>query len=427
MIRKKLTEGQFRAILGSACAIVLIVVMVNVIFPGDAKSESFGKETLGAAEEQTQGPEPTDRETGESDPIAEPAPTGEATDEITWTIGDVFAIQVDHRDILYLATEAEADAVLAGLLARYVTHGAEIIEHAFAERVEVVKKHMTEPTVIFPILEGIAYIATGSTQPKTYAIQSGDSLWDVAIAHGISPYALQEMNPGLNPTRLSIGQEIVLYETQPFLNVQTKEVVTATERIAFHTHYEDTDSLYRGQTQITSAGSHGSKEVVTEIIKENGKVIAANVLSEVILHEPVAQFALRGVMALPVYTGSGSGSLTRPLEHLEVSSAFGSSGRRGHTGVDLRAPKGTPIMAAAGGVVIAASYAGSYGNLIKISHGAGLETWYSHCDTMSVSIGEEVAQGQIIATVGNTGNARGYHLHFEVRRNGAAVNPMHYL
>ncbi|MDD4122586.1 MAG: M23 family metallopeptidase, partial [Eubacteriales bacterium] len=108
-------------------------------------------------------------------------------------------------------------------------------------------------------------------------------------------------------------------------------------------------------------------------------------------------------------------------------SAYGSRGGGRHTGVDLRNPKGTPIKAADDGVVTFASYSGSYGNIVKLSHGNGLQTWYAHCDTMSVSIGQVVNKGETIATVGITGRATGYHLHFEVRKNGVPQNPMNYL
>jgi murein DD-endopeptidase MepM/ murein hydrolase activator NlpD len=84
-------------------------------------------------------------------------------------------------------------------------------------------------------------------------------------------------------------------------------------------------------------------------------------------------------------------------------------------------------MAADDGVVIAVANHGSPGKMIKLSHGNGLETWYEHCDTILVSIGQVVRKGEAIGTVGATGNATGYHLHFEVRKNGVPQNPMNYL
>lgn len=98
-----------------------------------------------------------------------------------------------------------------------------------------------------------------------------------------------------------------------------------------------------------------------------------------------------------------------------------------HTGLDIAASIGTPIKVVADGKVISAEYSGSYGNLVKVDHGNGVETWYAHTKKMYVKVGQEVKAGDIIATVGNTGNSTGPHLHIEVRINGQHVNPQKYL
>lgn len=113
-----------------------------------------------------------------------------------------------------------------------------------------------------------------------------------------------------------------------------------------------------------------------------------------------------------------------------ITSRFGaiSSVRTGsHTGLDIAAPSGTAIKAAAGGTVTYSGYQGSLGNLIIISHGNGVQTYYGHCSALLASVGETVSQGQVIARVGSTGNSTGYHLHIEVRVNGVAYNPQNYV
>ena len=107
-----------------------------------------------------------------------------------------------------------------------------------------------------------------------------------------------------------------------------------------------------------------------------------------------------------------------------VSSSIRSSR---HTGLDIAAQKGTPIKAIAEGTVIFASTSGSYGNLVKIDHGNGIESWYGHTSKMYVTIGQKVNAGDIIAAVGSTGNSTGPHLHLEIRINGQHVNPQNYL
>ncbi|MBP9921091.1 MAG: peptidoglycan DD-metalloendopeptidase family protein [Proteiniclasticum sp.] len=101
--------------------------------------------------------------------------------------------------------------------------------------------------------------------------------------------------------------------------------------------------------------------------------------------------------------------------------------RRMHTGIDIANSSGTNIAASQNGKVISAGYKGTYGNLVVIKHGNGMETAYAHLSRISVSVGDVVTQGQSIGKMGSTGGSTGSHLHFEIRKNGTAVNPMNYL
>lgn len=98
-----------------------------------------------------------------------------------------------------------------------------------------------------------------------------------------------------------------------------------------------------------------------------------------------------------------------------------------HEGLDFMAEVGTPIYAAAGGIVAQAESTPDYGNIIKVDHGSGLETRYAHISRLLVKTGDRVEKGQLIAEVGSTGRSTGAHLHFEVRLNGVALDPRKYL
>lgn len=130
-------------------------------------------------------------------------------------------------------------------------------------------------------------------------------------------------------------------------------------------------------------------------------------------------------------SGNISGiSLSNPLRVSPlITSRFGESGSRRwvHTGVDLATSMGTPIYPIASGTVTFAGWQGSYGNLIMIDHGDGIQSWYGHCNEIYVSEGEEVGVDTCIGAVGSTGNSTGPHLHLEIRVNGEAVNPQNYL
>ncbi|MCC6335712.1 MAG: M23 family metallopeptidase [Myxococcales bacterium] len=112
-----------------------------------------------------------------------------------------------------------------------------------------------------------------------------------------------------------------------------------------------------------------------------------------------------------------------------VTSSFGTrvdpfTGQpRAHTGVDLAAPAGTPILAAQAGVVVFAGPRGGYGNAVEVSHPDGTTSLYAHADTVRVQRGQQVHAGEVIATVGSTGRSTGNHLHFEVRVMGRPVDP----
>ena len=98
-----------------------------------------------------------------------------------------------------------------------------------------------------------------------------------------------------------------------------------------------------------------------------------------------------------------------------------------HTGLDIAAAKGTPIKAAASGTVVFSGTKGSFGKMVVVSHGNGVQTYYAHCSSLLVSVGQTVSQGDTIAKVGSTGNSTGNHLHLEVRVNGQSYNPQKYL
>lgn len=140
-----------------------------------------------------------------------------------------------------------------------------------------------------------------------------------------------------------------------------------------------------------------------------------------------------------VNSGSVSGSsskkvslgftLIKPISGI-ITSRFGSRESirtSGHRGLDIAAPTGTPIKAAAAGTITTAGYNGSYGNMLIITHTNGVQTVYGHCSQLLVKKGQKVSQGQIIGKVGSTGNSTGPHLHLEVRVNGVLYNPQNYV
>jgi len=138
---------------------------------------------------------------------------------------------------------------------------------------------------------------------------------------------------------------------------------------------------------------------------------------------------IRGAQQQAGSTGSGQPSAAGfiwPCDGV-VTSGFGMRWGRMHEGIDIGCAYGAPNRAAAAGTVIYAGWMSGYGNLVVVDHGNGLSTAYAHASSLAVSVGQSVAQGQTVSYVGSTGHSTGPHLHFEVRVNGVAVDPLAYL
>ena len=133
-----------------------------------------------------------------------------------------------------------------------------------------------------------------------------------------------------------------------------------------------------------------------------------------------------GSVNLPSTVGvDGSGQFSWPVNGT-LTSSFGFRWGRMHEGIDVAAPTGRPIGAAAAGTVIVAGWGGGYGNLVVVSHGS-ISTAYAHMSQIAVSNGQQVGRGTVLGAVGSTGHSTGPHLHFEVRVNGSPQNPINYL
>ena len=190
----------------------------------------------------------------------------------------------------------------------------------------------------------------------------------------------------------------------------------------------------------------GIVEVFTNDYKVNSKEDATNTLNELKIAKVTEYKNKKAAEAKKVAaaaraksfatttsagpTGSLNGlALAIPVNG-SISSRFGSRGGSRstiHTGLDISAPTGTGIRPIAAGTVTYASYRGSYGYLVIIDHGNGVESYYAHCSALYVSVGQGVSADTTIAGVGSTGNSTGPHLHLEIRVNGTRVNPQYYV
>ena len=183
------------------------------------------------------------------------------------------------------------------------------------------------------------------------------------------------------------------------------------------------------QAEVTSAIKISSKDECVNALykkKETAKSTSTTRSSSSSAYKDIGTQVIK-TASVPTNLGI---SLSQPLSGT-ISSRFGYRSRDNHKGLDIAAPKGTAIKAAASGTVSYAGWGNSlysgYGNLVVVKSSSSVTILYGHCSAVYVKVGQTVEQGQVIAAVGSTGLSTGNHLHFEIRYNGKAVNPQNYL
>lgn len=326
-----------------------------------------------------------------------------------------------------LASESECQTVLDTLLAENTISDPNVIVKSmdFVEDV-----HMENCNVRINQLQNsadvLAAIKAGKEELKIHEVVEGESLWLIATNNGLTVDELKALNPQLQTERLQIGQELTLNSLQPLLSVQVVKEITIEEPIAYATQTEETASLLRGEKEVKVAGQDGKKLVTYNITEANGVTLEKDVLNEIVLQEPITQVVSQGTATLAVASRGSTGSLSWPKVG-KINSPYGPRSRGFHTGIDIAAKTGDAVKAAAGGRVVSAGWAGSYGYCIIIDHNNGIKTRYAHLSKIQCSVGDTVERGKVIGAAGSTGNSTGPHLHFEVIVNGETKNPMNYL
>ena len=306
---------------------------------------------------------------------------------------------------------------------------ADTVSCSFAEEVEIKEEYVsTDEIMNLGYLAEILY--STKTAEVTYEVKKGDTWSEIAEDHGLTSKELLALNPGYDTNKLQIGEVLTLSASVPYLTMTVVQRERYVDEVMYDIEYTDTANLYKGDYKITSAGQYGAADVVATVTYVNGEETERTVLSSVTLREPVTEQRLRGTKERP--TWHPTGTFRWPVSG-RVTSYFGGRrspggiGSTNHKGIDIAAPKGTPVYAADGGTVTYAGWMSGYGYLVRIDHGNGYVTYYGHNSSLTASVGQHVYKGQQIARVGSTGNSTGNHCHFEVRYNGVAKNPLNYL
>ena len=246
-------------------------------------------------------------------------------------------------------------------------------------------------------------------------------------------YELKLVNRTLETNESQIATEIedevvvtYKYYDVAYKNETIQSVDTIEEAEEIVNEIKENNSEQDVDLTIIEKYTENEEEVKTSEL-EVAKTETQTIVAERIAEEQKQKEEEERINSLPDINGIKLA--VTPIEGT-ITSRYGVSSRirkSTHTGLDIAATSGTPIKVVAAGTVIAASYDGSYGKLVKVDHGNGVETWYAHTSKMYVKVGEQVEAGDVIAAVGSTGNSTGPHLHLEIRVNGEHVNPQDYL
>lgn len=248
----------------------------------------------------------------------------------------------------------------------------------------------------------------------TYSVQTGDTLSAIAEKYGITLNELVAQNKIDNPNLVGIGMKLVVRKN------------------------DTTHMVRQGETLVQIAHRYATTEDV--IIARNPlvKILANQLYVGQTLYIPLpdsqsmqtGSFQTRSDMARAASRIQfRMRRMDWPVAEPTITSGFGMRWGKMHKGVDLwnEKEKDAPITAAREGIVVEAGVHNDYGDLVVVDHGNGLQSYYAHMGKISVYSGQAVEAGDILGYMGQTGDATGYHLHFEVRQDNIPVNPLPYL
>lgn len=274
-------------------------------------------------------------------------------------------------------------------------------------------------------------VRSSAAQTIYHVVASGDTLWSLSRRYGTSVAALAQLNGVDETATLRLGQRLAV---QPSAS---SRVTSASSRVTPRSPSR-TIVVQAGQTLSQIAEAQGVS--TRALVEANGlrsahairagqrlTIPAAAAATERATQAnlpPLRARAAQGTQILAV--GLQRGFFMWPTRGV-LTSRFGWRWRRHHNGIDIAAPRGTPIHAARGGLVTFAGWYYGYGLIVMIDHGKGVISMYAHNSAVVVRGGQAVSAGQLIARVGCTGACTGSHVHFEVRVNGRPVNPLRYL
>lgn len=346
-----------------------------------------------------------------------------------------FVVTVDGEIIGAVKSNDEITDFLEEKKEEYMTD--DIVDVSFDKDIEYTYEQYVAPEEIVDPEDIIGKLDSIVSEPLYYEIREGDNPWNIAHNNGMTTEELIDCNITFKGEKIDdltqycpVGAIVQLSEEVPYLQVLTTREVEYTESIDYEIVKTKDPDMYKGDSEVDVPGVEGEKQVRALVTYRGDVPVSTEVVDEIVISEPVTKYMRVGTRetTTPVSTGTGgSGSYFWPLDGGYISAYQGDG--RGHKGIDIAAPYGTPIYAAESGTVIETGdgWNGGYGNCVRVQHDDGNVTVYAHQSSIAVSYGDYVVKGQLLGYVGSTGDSTGNHLHFEVRSYGTYANPLDYV
>lgn len=346
-----------------------------------------------------------------------------------------FVVTVDGEVIGAVKANDEITDFLEEKKEEYFTD--DIVEVSFDKDIEYTYEQYVDPDEIIDQNDIIDKLDSIVSEPLYYEIREGDNPWNIARNNGMTTDELIDCNITFKGEKIDdltqycpVGAIVQLSEEVPYLQVLTTREIEYTETIDYEIVKTKDPDMYKGDSEVDVPGVEGEKKVRAMATYRGDVLVSTEVVDEVVVSEPVTKYMRVGTRetTTPVSTGSGgSGDYFWPVDGGYISAYQGDG--RGHKGIDIAAPYGTPIYAAESGTVIETGdgWNGGYGNCVRVQHDDGNVTVYAHQSSIAVSYGDYVVKGQLLGYVGSTGDSTGNHLHFEVRSYGTYANPLDYV
>ncbi len=261
-----------------------------------------------------------------------------------------------------------------------------------------------------------------------HTLSRGEKLSDLAKLYSIPVETIKKFNGFSDNYRLFAGQKIMIIQNENDVRTVQTQGIKSSQNTANHSvkepANENIDEILKSSKSVKTAISKkkdksSSRQSAEKPASENKKNVSktrsnsqdADPLSDIIKSAKnkrrVFKWPVRGVV--------------RSKFGMRIHPVYGKSAM--HTGIDIAARKGKPIKPSMGGTVIFAGWLGGYGKLVEIKHPKGYTTRYAHMSVIKVKKGQAVTSSTVIGNVGDTGTSTGYHLHFEIRKNGKPLNP----